>query len=284
MRVKGHPHTGYHIERVPDILVAADAQPSPLRDAVRAPHLSLFQNRLHEYRRDAAGRSRTSRTAPSCSPKNRPRAAAARAARGHPKNPRHLLHILLRPPIPPAHAPLLTLVAGLAARDAAAEELDALPDIRWPERPARRRAKILRHPHGNACRARPHPPRRGGHRDQRQPIEDASRSRRHRHVPSHRDRKSAFTLRAADSVAAPFRSLLQSVPGRWRAADSRGGSREVSSYLRGETRADHHGDGKLYRHHGGPRTERRASRGARRRARHRSSCSRATWRRHPDAS
>jgi BirA family biotin operon repressor/biotin-[acetyl-CoA-carboxylase] ligase len=40
--------------------------------------------------------------------------------------------ILLRPPIPPAYAPMLTLVAGLAARDAAAEELDALPDIRWP--------------------------------------------------------------------------------------------------------------------------------------------------------
>ena len=30
------------------------------------------------------------------------------------------------------HAPLLTLIAGLAARDAAAEDLDTLPDIRWP--------------------------------------------------------------------------------------------------------------------------------------------------------
>jgi BirA family biotin operon repressor/biotin-[acetyl-CoA-carboxylase] ligase len=40
--------------------------------------------------------------------------------------------VLVRPQIPPAHAPLLTLVAGLAARDAAAEELTALPDIRWP--------------------------------------------------------------------------------------------------------------------------------------------------------
>jgi len=40
--------------------------------------------------------------------------------------------ILLRPPIPPAHAPLLTLVAGLAARDAAAEDIDLIPDIRWP--------------------------------------------------------------------------------------------------------------------------------------------------------
>ena len=36
------------------------------------------------------------------------------------------------PAIPPAHAPLLTLVAGLAARDAAAEDLDSAPDIRWP--------------------------------------------------------------------------------------------------------------------------------------------------------
>ena len=32
--------------------------------------------------------------------------------------------VLLRPPIPPAHAPLLTLIAGLAARDAAAEDLE----------------------------------------------------------------------------------------------------------------------------------------------------------------
>ena len=48
--------------------------------------------------------------------------------------------ILLRPPIPPAHAPLLTLVAGLAARDAAAEDLDALPDIRWPN------DLLIRHP------------------------------------------------------------------------------------------------------------------------------------------
>jgi BirA family biotin operon repressor/biotin-[acetyl-CoA-carboxylase] ligase len=40
--------------------------------------------------------------------------------------------VLVRPPISPVQAPLLTLVAGLAARDAAAEDLAALPDIRWP--------------------------------------------------------------------------------------------------------------------------------------------------------
>jgi len=40
--------------------------------------------------------------------------------------------VLLRPAIPPAQASLLNLVAGLAARDAAAEELPTVPDIRWP--------------------------------------------------------------------------------------------------------------------------------------------------------
>jgi BirA family biotin operon repressor/biotin-[acetyl-CoA-carboxylase] ligase len=40
--------------------------------------------------------------------------------------------VLLRPAISPAQASLLTLVAGLAARDATAEELDAAPDVRWP--------------------------------------------------------------------------------------------------------------------------------------------------------
>ncbi len=58
---------------------------------------------------------------------------AARAASGFQRSPPGIsCSILLRPPIPPAHAPLLTLVAGLAARDAAAEDLDTAPDIRWP--------------------------------------------------------------------------------------------------------------------------------------------------------
>ncbi len=49
--------------------------------------------------------------------------------------------ILLRPPIAPPQAPLLTLVAGLAARDAAAEELDCRPGHSLAERCADREAK-----------------------------------------------------------------------------------------------------------------------------------------------
>ena len=67
---------------------------------------------------------------------------AAPDANGFQKNPRaSVARVLLRPRIPPAYAPLLTLVAGLAARDACAEEIDSANpeknavhnlDIRWP--------------------------------------------------------------------------------------------------------------------------------------------------------
>ncbi len=39
---------------------------------------------------------------------------------------------LLRPAISPADAPLLTLMAGLAVRDAIAEQAGVTPDLRWP--------------------------------------------------------------------------------------------------------------------------------------------------------
>src|SRR5579871_2052467 len=40
--------------------------------------------------------------------------------------------VLLRPPIPPQQAPLITLVAGLAARQAILDLIDIAPDLRWP--------------------------------------------------------------------------------------------------------------------------------------------------------
>jgi BirA family biotin operon repressor/biotin-[acetyl-CoA-carboxylase] ligase len=40
--------------------------------------------------------------------------------------------LLLRPPISPQHAPLMTMVAGLAVRDAILEQTGLAPDLRWP--------------------------------------------------------------------------------------------------------------------------------------------------------
>ena len=125
VRVKGHPAHGLPHRARAGHSGAAAAEPSAVRHAFCAAHSPFFQNRFDEYGRDASGRTTASRTALWCWPKNRPPGAGAPDGPGSRKNPREFTaRLLLRPPIPPAHAPLLTLVAGLAARDAAAEDLD----------------------------------------------------------------------------------------------------------------------------------------------------------------
>jgi BirA family biotin operon repressor/biotin-[acetyl-CoA-carboxylase] ligase len=42
------------------------------------------------------------------------------------------MSLLLRPALSPMHAPLLTLLTGLAVRDAVLEETGLAPDLRWP--------------------------------------------------------------------------------------------------------------------------------------------------------
>jgi BirA family biotin operon repressor/biotin-[acetyl-CoA-carboxylase] ligase len=132
VRVKGHPRTGYHIERVPDILV-------PQMLSHRLYGTPFARRILHFFKIDSTN-SVAMRLGESGEPHGavvlaeEQTAGRGRAGRSwtSEKSAGIYCSILLRPPVPPAHAPLLTLVAGLAARDAAAEDLDALPDIRWP--------------------------------------------------------------------------------------------------------------------------------------------------------
>ncbi len=132
VRVKGHPRTGYHIERVPDVLV-----PQLLSRRLSG---TPFARRIHHFFKIDS----TNTVAMHLAERGEPHGALVLAeeqtgGRGRAgrswvseKSVGIYCTILLRPPISPAHAPLLTLVAGLAARDAAAEELDTAPDIRWP--------------------------------------------------------------------------------------------------------------------------------------------------------
>jgi len=132
VRVKGHPRTGYHIERVPDILV-----PQMLSHRLYG---TPFARRIFHFFKIDSTNSVAMQLGESGEPHGaivlaeEQTAGRGRAGRSwsSEKSAGIYCSILLRPPIPPAHAPLLTLVAGLAARDAAAEDLDALPDIRWP--------------------------------------------------------------------------------------------------------------------------------------------------------
>jgi BirA family biotin operon repressor/biotin-[acetyl-CoA-carboxylase] ligase len=132
VRVKGHPSSGYHIERTPDILV-----PQLLSHRL---HGTAFARRIyHFFKVDS-----TNTVAMHLGEEGEPHGAVVlaeeqtagrgRAGRSWISEKSAGIHctVLLRPAIPPAHAPLLTLVAGLAARDAAAEEVDMVPDIRWP--------------------------------------------------------------------------------------------------------------------------------------------------------
>jgi BirA family biotin operon repressor/biotin-[acetyl-CoA-carboxylase] ligase len=132
VRVKGHPSSGYHIERTADILV-----PQLLSRRLQG---TPFARRIyHFFKVDS-----TNTVAMHLGEQGDPHGAVVlaeeqtagrgRAGRSWVSEKSAGIHctVLLRPPIPPAHAPLLTLVAGLAARDAVAEELDSVPDIRWP--------------------------------------------------------------------------------------------------------------------------------------------------------
>ena len=132
VRVKGHPLAGYHIERVPDILV-------PQMLSHRLYGTPFARHIYHFFKIDS-----TNTVAMQLAEQGEPHGAIVlaeeqtagrgRAGRSWLSEKSAGIHctILLRPPMPPSHAPLLTLVAGLAARDAVAEDLDTVPDIRWP--------------------------------------------------------------------------------------------------------------------------------------------------------
>jgi BirA family transcriptional regulator, biotin operon repressor / biotin---[acetyl-CoA-carboxylase] ligase len=132
VRVKGHPRTGYHIERVPDLLI-----PEMLSHRLYG---TPFARRIYHFFKIDSTNSVAMRLGESGEPHGaiivaeEQTAGRGRAGRSwaSEKSAGIYASILLRPPIPPAHAPLLTLVAGLATRDAATEDLDAQPDLRWP--------------------------------------------------------------------------------------------------------------------------------------------------------
>jgi BirA family biotin operon repressor/biotin-[acetyl-CoA-carboxylase] ligase len=132
VRVKGHARTGYHIERIPDILA-----PQMLSHRLYG---TPFARRIYHFFKIDSTNSVAMHLGEAGEPHGavvlaeEQTAGRGRAGRSwsSEKSAGIYCSILLRPPIAPAQAPLLTLLAGLAARDAAAEDLDTLPDIRWP--------------------------------------------------------------------------------------------------------------------------------------------------------
>jgi BirA family transcriptional regulator, biotin operon repressor / biotin---[acetyl-CoA-carboxylase] ligase len=132
VRVKGLPRTGYRIERVPDVL-----SPTLLRRQLRR---SLFSKHIHHFFKAGS----TNAIAFDLGRAGEPQGAVVlaeeqSAGRGRAGRAWHsekttgiYVTVLLRPAISPLVAPLITLLAGLAVRDAVLEETGLAPDLRWP--------------------------------------------------------------------------------------------------------------------------------------------------------
>jgi len=132
VRIKGHPKTGYQLERVPDVLV-----PQLLRQRLEG---TPFARRIHHFFRVDS----TNNVALALAADGEPHGALVlaeeqTAGRGRlgrswysEKASGIYLSLILRPQLAVQQAPLLTLAAGLAARDAVVEATGLEVDIRWP--------------------------------------------------------------------------------------------------------------------------------------------------------
>ncbi len=130
--VKGHPGIGYRIERVPDVL-----SPGLVKRRLRG---SAFGKRVYHFFTTGS----TNQIAFELGQRGEPHgtlvlAEQQTAGRGRSGRSWHsektsgiYMTLLLRPPISPLHAPVLTLLTGLAIRDAVLEETGLTPDLRWP--------------------------------------------------------------------------------------------------------------------------------------------------------
>jgi len=132
VKVKGHPRTGYFLERVPDILT-----PDMLRQRLKG---NLFGKRVHHFFKTDS----TNRIALELGHAGEPEGALViaeeqTAGRGRIGRTWHseratgiYATLLLRPKLAPVQAPLLTMLAGLSARTAITEATGVTVDVKWP--------------------------------------------------------------------------------------------------------------------------------------------------------
>jgi len=130
--VKGHPRTGYHLQKSADVLI-----PAMLRRRLEG---TPFAKHMHHFFTIGSTNDAALELGHSGAPHGTVVLAEQQTAgRGRVGRKWHseksngiYMSVLLRPGISPVEAPLITLVAGLAARDAVAEQTGVVPDVRWP--------------------------------------------------------------------------------------------------------------------------------------------------------
>src|SRR5499427_1972995 len=132
VRAKGHPRTGYYLEKVPDVLT-----PDMLKRRLKG---SLFGKHVYHFLKTDS----TNRVAMELGYAEEPEGAVVlaeeqTAGRGRAGRAWHsergtgiYVTILLRPKISPVQAPLLTMMAGLSAQAAIQARTGLQIDLKWP--------------------------------------------------------------------------------------------------------------------------------------------------------
>ncbi len=132
VRIKGHPASGYQLEKLPDILA-----PSLVRAELGDQEIG---RRVVHYFRTASTNDDALELARQGAPHGTVVLAEEQTS-GRGRLGRHWYSeksrgiyssILLRPPLPPAAATVITLMAGLAAHRTITQTTGLTADIRWP--------------------------------------------------------------------------------------------------------------------------------------------------------
>lgn len=132
VEVRGFPGTGYQLVRLPDI-----PTPQAIRNQLAG---SRFGGRIHHFYSTNSTMSEAGRLAAKGAPEGTLAVAEEQIA-GRGRFGRHwhseraaglYFTLILRPPIQPSAAPVLTLLAGVAVAEAIQEAIQIAVDLRWP--------------------------------------------------------------------------------------------------------------------------------------------------------
>ncbi len=134
--VAGHPATGYQLRAVPDLLLPEMIAPLVKRTIFAADHA----RHIHHYYKIGSTNSEAMNAAADGAPEGSVFLAEEQlAGRGRGAHFWHSARsagiycsVILRPPIPPSDALLLSLAAGLAVRAAIHEVTQLAVDLKWP--------------------------------------------------------------------------------------------------------------------------------------------------------
>jgi BirA family transcriptional regulator, biotin operon repressor / biotin---[acetyl-CoA-carboxylase] ligase len=132
VEIKGHPATGYQLARLPDLLTPSLVRPELGEGAIG-------QRIVHYFRADSTNTIALRLASEGAEHGTVVVAEEQTAGRGRfgrvwysEKSSGIYVSILLRPPLAPAAAPSLTLMAGVAAQAAVERSTGLVTDIRWP--------------------------------------------------------------------------------------------------------------------------------------------------------